>query len=277
MSVELVSIPSTDGYLDGLFYRSKAQSIRGCVLLMHGNVANFYSGPSRFLPPLLDTAGYSCLAYNRRGHDVIVVESHSGASGGAFQTVAEAAADNNAAVKFLASRCESEAPLIVIGHSNGGMLATCFAVEHPEVSALVLLSAHAGGPESYWRSCANGLMAGAAAQEFLLKARSMVSEGRGKELLILPHWWYAISAESLVDRADNTPDVLANAVLVPCPVLTFRGSRESATAFPMERFAALVGKGSKAVVIEDGNHFYDGSENFVAESIIEWLEALASS
>ncbi|MDQ4061016.1 MAG: hypothetical protein M3145_07935, partial [Pseudomonadota bacterium] len=68
MRLELVSIETDTEPLDGLFYEPAGGATAGAVLIMHGNCKNFYTGPSRFLPPGLVRCGYACLAYNRRGH-----------------------------------------------------------------------------------------------------------------------------------------------------------------------------------------------------------------
>ena len=58
--------------LDGAWYPSRDG--RPCpaasILAVHGLGWNFYRGPSRWLPPLLVAAGYSCLALNMRDHDI---------------------------------------------------------------------------------------------------------------------------------------------------------------------------------------------------------------
>ena len=64
-------------------------------------------------------------------------------SGGAFQMTKEAIADNRYAADWLKER--GFAAPVVIGHSNGGMLAVQHVADHPETPALVLLSAHLGG------------------------------------------------------------------------------------------------------------------------------------
>ena len=143
MVLELVSIPTDGAPLDGLYYEPVDREIEGAVLLMHGNTMNFYSGPPRFLPPYLTTMGFACLAFNRRGHDIMSTRNSRDAEGGAFQTTAEAVADNRYAAVFLRDRGH-ERP-VVIGHSNGGVLAARHVADHPETPALVLLSAHVGG------------------------------------------------------------------------------------------------------------------------------------
>src|ERR1044071_1134261 len=98
---------------------------------------NFYTGAPRFLPPALTAMGYACLAFNRRGHDILGIRDSRAGHGAAFQTYAEAIGDNEAAARWVAERGFPR-PL-VIGHSNGGLLAARHVAGHPETPALALL------------------------------------------------------------------------------------------------------------------------------------------
>jgi hypothetical protein len=71
MRLELVSIPTNSKPLDGAYYEPEGGATAGAVLLFHGNTMNFYVGALRFLPPVLVGMGYACLAFNRRGHDIL--------------------------------------------------------------------------------------------------------------------------------------------------------------------------------------------------------------
>ena len=139
MQLELVSIATDTHPLDGLFYRPASPI--GAALFMHGNCMNFYTGPARFIPAALARAGYACLAYNRRGHDVIATLNSRQAVGGAFQMAEEAIADNRFAAEWLVSRGFTRP--IVVGHSNGGVLGVRHVADHPDTPALILLSAQA--------------------------------------------------------------------------------------------------------------------------------------
>ena len=218
MRTELISIPTPTTPLDGALHRpDDGVRARGAVLLFHGNTMNFYTGAPRFLPPALTRLGFVCLAFNRRGHDILSIRDSRAAEGAAFQLTAEGIEDNRIAAAWMAAQ-GLPAP-VVIGHSNGGMLAVPHVVAHPDTPALILLSAHGGGRSGVQRTSRAGLLAGDRLDEITSKARALVAEGRGRELMLVPGWWYVITAESFLDRLTEMPDALELAPRVTCPVL----------------------------------------------------------
>src|SRR5690242_19170396 len=144
MPLSLVSIPTDTHALDALYYEPDVQP-RAAAMLLHGNCMNFYTGAPRFLPPHLNRLGLAALAFNRRGHDMVATTNSRAVTGGAFQMTKEAIADNRSASRWANER--GYAAPVVIGHSNGGMLAVQHVADHPQTPALVLLSAHLGGRE----------------------------------------------------------------------------------------------------------------------------------
>ena len=268
----LVSIETPTTPLDGLWYQPHAHPARGAVLLFHGNTMNFYTGTLRFLPPLLLQSGYACLAFNRRGHDILAIRDSRSAEGAAFQTIAQAVEDNALAARWVAQ--QGHAHPLVIGHSNGGMLAVRHVVDHPATPALALLSAHCGGRNIAPRMARAGLLAGDRLDQTAELARARVREGRGDELLQVPGWWYVISAASYVDWLDNVPDILALAPRIRCPVLYLRGDQEPADTYPAEEFQRRAGGTCAVEVIAQCNHFYVGREQAVQESVSRWLSTL---
>lgn len=260
--------------LDGLLYWPEAASIVGGVLLFHGNTMNFAVGPPRFLPPRLVELGLVCLAFNRRGHDILSTRDSREPEGGAFQTATEGVADNASAAAFLAER--GIADPIVIGHSNGGMLGARHAATCPQTRALVLLSAHIGGPEIVPLSCAAGQLAADRLEETVAQAEQLVAEGRGRELLLLPGWWYVISAESFLDRLYNTPSLLDDAERITCPTLFIRGDAEDERVYPAHEYRERVAGPCDVVVLDDCDHFYRGREDAVADTVVNWLRARLS-
>src|ERR1700747_2655498 len=138
MRTELISIATDTLPLDGAFYLPEAEP-SGAAILFHGNTMNFYVGAPRFLPPVLTKLGLACLAFNRRGHDILSIRDSRATEGAAFQLTREGIADNAIARDWLEAK-GFDRP-IVIGHSNGGMLAVKHVADHPDTRALVLLSA----------------------------------------------------------------------------------------------------------------------------------------
>jgi pimeloyl-ACP methyl ester carboxylesterase len=264
----LVSIPTETVPLDGAWYEPEGAA-SGAALLFHGNTMNFYQGAPRFLPPALARIGFASLAFNRRGHEILGIRDSRAAEGAAFQTYAEAIDDNRVAAAWLAARGFPDP--VVIGHSNGGTLAVRHAADHPRTRALVLLSAHCGGREMVRRASEAGLLAKDKLEEVSGAARRMVSEGRGRELLLLPGWWYVTSAASFVDALENCPDVLGLAPRVRCPVLYLRGDREPRELYPAEAFADLSGGPCNVEIVSDCEHFYRGREDAVSTIVCSWL------
>jgi pimeloyl-ACP methyl ester carboxylesterase len=232
------------------------------VLLFHGNTMNFYTGAPRFLPPVLAALGFSSLAFNRRGHDILAIRNSRAAEGAAFQTYAEAIADNRIAAEWVEKKGFTDP--IVIGHSNGGMLAVRHVADHPQTRKLVLLSAHCGGKNMLTLSCRAGLLAQDRLEEFIARAKKMDP----KELMLMPGWWYAISAGSFLDLA-NCPDILELAPKVRCPVLYVRGDKEPRELYPAEEFA----KKTNCIVeiVPDCDHFYNGREEAVTNLVGKFL------
>jgi pimeloyl-ACP methyl ester carboxylesterase len=160
---------------------------------------------------------------------------------------------------------------VVIGHSNGGMLAVAHVVSHPRTPAMVLLSAHGGGKQGVQRTSRAGLLAADRLDEVTQQARALVAAGRGRELMLVPGWWYVITAESFLDRLTEMPDVLALAPRVTCPVLYLRGDQEDPETYPAEAFRQRAGGPCDVEIVPDCDHFYVGREAAVTDLVVAWL------
>ncbi len=269
MRTELIRIPTATLPLDGVFYEPDGGASAGAALFFHGNTMNFYVGAPRFLPPALTRLGFACLAFNRRGHDILTTRNSRAAEGAAFQLTREAIEDNRTAAHWLAAR--GFAHPVILGHSNGGMLGVRHVVDHPRTPALVLLSAGRGGSASLAEGSSAGLLAGDRMQELTAQARSLVAAGRGRELMFMPGWWYVISAESFLDRMTEVPDTLALAPQITCPVLCVRGDQESRERYPAEEFQSRVTGPCEVEIVPACDHFYNGCEDKVANVVSTWL------
>jgi pimeloyl-ACP methyl ester carboxylesterase len=270
MRTELISIPTSTIPLDGALHLPDGPATAGAVLLFHGNTMNFYVGAPRFLPPALTAMGYACLAFNRRGHDILSIRDSRAAEGAAFQLTAQGIEDNRIAAQWMKDR--GFPPPVVIGHSNGGMLAVPHVVAHPDTPAVILLSAHGGGRDGVLRSSQAGLMAADRLEEITAQAHAMVAAGRGGDLMLMPGWWYVITAESFIDRNTQMPDILELAPRVACPVLYIRGDQESAETYPAEAFRARAAGSCVVDIIPNCDHFYRGREDAVVERVTAWLK-----
>jgi pimeloyl-ACP methyl ester carboxylesterase len=268
MRTELISIATDTLPLEGAFYLPESEPC-GAVMLLHGNTMNFYVGAPRFLPPVLIRLGFACLAFNRRGHDILSIRDSRAAEGAAFQLTKESIEDNNYAARWLAARGFSRP--VVIGHSNGGMLAVKHVSDHPETPAMVLLSAHGGGRDGVQRTSRAGMLACDRLDEISAQARGLVAAGRGRELMLVPGWWYVISAESFLDRMTEMPDVLELAPTIRCPTLFIRGDEESPETYPAERFKERAGGPCNVEIVPNCNHFYVGREAAICELVSGWL------
>lgn len=266
----LVSIKTDTHPLDGIFYAPRTARVSGSVLLLHGNCMNFYTGPSRFLPELFTSLGYACLAFNRRGHDILATLNSRQAIGGAFQLTTQAIADNEYAARWL-ERQGWPAPWVV-GHSNGGMLGVQYVSQHRETPGLILLSAHRGGHGIGQMISDAGLFAMDDFDGIRTRAQALANAGRGEELMLLPGWWYAISANSFLDYTGELPDILELAPRIECPTLYIRGSQESDTVYPAEAFQRRVAGPCEVQIIADSDHFYTGREEDARQVIADWLE-----
>jgi pimeloyl-ACP methyl ester carboxylesterase len=268
MHTSLISITTPTHPLDGAYYKPDGPA-KGAVLYFHGNQMNFYVGAARFLAPHITSLGYAFLAFNRRGHDSVSTYDSREPVGGAYQTVAEGIEDNELAARFLAAQ-GFERPIIV-GHSNGGVLASHFVAHHPETPALVLLSAHAGGNRLTNSASVSPFTVHEKLEDLTKEARDLLAAGRPRQLMLLPTWWWVISARTFMDRLTNVPNLVENAKQVRCPVLFVRGDQEPANNYPAEAFKQNCAAPCDVAIVPNCDHFYVGAEERVATIVTGWL------
>ena len=268
MRTELVSIPTPTHPLDGAYYTPEGL-IKGAVMYFHGNQMNFYVCAARFLAPYLTSLGYVFLAFNRRGHDSVSTCNSREAVGGAYQTVAEGIEDNELAAQFLADQGFKNP--VVVGHSNGGVLASEHVARHTETPALILLSAHAGGNRMTNPRSARSFTINEKTAEQTKEAEALVAAGKSRQLMLIPTWWWVISARTFLDRLTSAPDLVENAKRIHCPVLFIRGDQEPAENYPAERFKESCIGPCEVAIVPNCDHFYVGAEELVARAVVEWL------
>lgn len=274
MRIELITFPAVDGFpLDGLVYTPDAGPGGRAALLVHGKTMNFYTGPARLLPPRLTALGWSCLAMNRRGHDLGGVRNGRESYGGAWERFEDSQLDIGGGMAELRRRGFRSAALI--GHSFGGIATAAYSADHgEEVSALGLCSAGSGGREYLLQCSDRGMLAAGRHAEVDAHARKLVDAGQGDQIIGLPGWWYAITAASWVDLAENVPSTVENARRYPGPVLALRGSMEPPEIYPAEQVAAVAGSRVRLVVLPGSDHFYNGAEDAFTSAVCDWLRQI---
>ena len=102
-------------------------------------------------------------------------------------------------------------------------------------------------------------------------AEALVASGKPRQLMLIPAWWWVISARTFLDRLTNAPDLVENAKRITCPVLFIRGDREPKKNYPAECFRENCGGRCQIVIVPDCDHFYVGAEDRVAKIVTDWL------
>ena len=184
-------------------------------------------------------------------------------TGGAFQMTKEAIADNRYAADWLKER--GFAAPIVIGHSNGGMLAVQHVADHPaDARAGAALGPSRRQVESCRSPARSACSAATASTRSRRQARAHGGAGPRRR---------ADGAARLVarDHGGELSRLLLGASRragarprITCPVLYIRGDKEPAHIYPAEEFAARAGGRCDVRIVKDCDHFYGGREDAVA-------------
>ena len=271
MHTELITFEASDGFaLDGLLHTPRSGAGERAALIVHGKTMNFYTCLGRVLPPHLVKLGWSCLAMNRRGHDLGGIRDGRTSYGGAWERFADSQLDITGGLAELGRR--GFRGIALIGHSFGGISSAAYAADHPdEVAALALCSAGRGGHEYLLQVSRAGELARNRHVEVDVEARRLVAQGRGDQMIALPGWWYAITAASWVDLSENVPVTVDGARRYPGPVLALRGSKETPDNYPAEKVAEACGGRATLVVIPGADHFYNGTQSELARAVCDWL------
>jgi pimeloyl-ACP methyl ester carboxylesterase len=273
LQTTLLTIHSADGTpLDGVHYArpgdGRPPAARPVVNFLHGRSMNFYVGVQRFAAADLVAAGYDVLAMNRRSAGVAGIRDSFSGAGDAWTLWREHRMDVEAAVLHL--RGQGYRRIVMAGHSQGGLLAADYTVKNPDVSGLILASpasAFLGLPTAFpdeqWG-------------ELVARARAMVAQGRGRELILLSMWPWIMSAEALVDplRPGAAPPLAELLPQYRGPLLVFCGEAgHDARLLPGARagFERSPSPTKRLEVLEGCDHFYVGFETHVTALLREWL------
>jgi pimeloyl-ACP methyl ester carboxylesterase len=269
-----VEVPGAGTTLAAAWYPGGAPS-RQAVLHLHGKGGNFYSGAGLFMPQLDHAAEFSHLSLNMRCHDLgytrydlpvpDVQEGVIPVAGGMWERLADGYDDVAAAVRWL--RARGHARIVVVGHSSGAYYAL-EACARPglELGGVVLMSTVISYKRHlrYWFS-QHGVDAA------LAQAREHVARGEGHRLLPVTGWYYAISAESLLERWEQPDDAFESLLdAARCPLMFVSGELEPRVPQWRALYERVRAPGKRWLVLSGASHDYGGSEPELTDAVLEF-------
>jgi len=280
--VALVSFSTSDGVaLDGALWRPHDDP-RAALIHLHPKGGNFYTGPSRFLPDESSDAPLLHFSINMRCHDLGTTRSDlpsgdlfrdtaafgRGASvdGGMWEDTERGHIDVDAAIAVV--REHTDAPIFLTGHSSGGFYVSVVAAQRPEIAGRVFLSPLTSNKAALpaWFSSPEEL------EETIAQARAMVADGRGALLIPVPHWYYGISAASLVQRVDEPDNLWTDALRsVDRPTLMLWGDQESRAQLWAHELAESGATFTRSYEVKNADHHYLGHETEVAGVVCDFV------
>lgn len=125
-----VTIPNGPVRLAGLVYTPDGEAQRLGVVLAHGYTASKAS--MDLLAAYLCGRGYSCLAFDFRGHKL-------GGSNGELNAASEAVEDLDAAAQWAGAHF-GPVPCVLVGHSMGALVSLVLAGQRPEIAGVAAIA-----------------------------------------------------------------------------------------------------------------------------------------
>lgn len=200
----------------------------------------------RDLSESLARAGIASFRYDRRGTNASPLPP------GQQLTLEDEVGDARAALALLGERQEvGEAPLAVVGHDTGGLVAMRLAAAHPRVRAVVAVSTAARPPGEVVAEELARSRGAPVAEEFRAAVAALTSSGQSPAPEAMPELLRPIfaSGQDAYLSAVLTLDPVAEAAQVPVPVLLVRGGGDKGvTAADTDRLAAVLPSGSETLV-----------------------------
>ncbi len=158
--------------------------------------------------------------------------------------------------------------IVLIGHSSGGFYAADYAARRGGVDGLVLLSPLTANRTTVkkWFSSEEEVRAAIA------RAEHLTDTGQGRHLLPLSYWYYAISAESFLQRMSEPDGVFAaNLSRANVPTVFIWGSQEARRGHFRALAEGLPMDSVRGVEIEGLEHNYVGHGRILAHHVSEFL------
>lgn len=274
--------------LQGLLVSPKKPASR-VVLYIHGLEGNFYE--NEFIGDLaeaINEAGFAFCAVNTRGAGVLTdfVSDKTGtitysSVGAAKELVDDVLTDIQAWIDFLTKRGFKE--FVLCGHSLGTIKVIHYqgTKQNPKVKGIILLE-----PVDYTSFAEQ--TAGKNFEKYLEKAKKLIDEGKGKELL--PDNWHFLvkcSAQTYWDwfRKDSPARIFefskkdfnySQIASLKIPVLAIAGDKDQYikdTKHTLD-LICLHTKDCTPVLIKGGDHWYNGVTSQLQRGVRSWLRLI---
>jgi alpha-beta hydrolase superfamily lysophospholipase len=222
----------------------------GTVVVMHG-LGGWKDQPIiKCVAELFAQKGYAVLRYD---------ESHAVTSeDNAFfkSTTTQSTRDAEDVLAYVHGATWHAAPLILAGHSLGGLVAAWYAAQHPtEVTRLVLMAPAISWRTMWWAWLPVALV-------WLIRGHRMMLGIDGKKFALAPSWWLDFFK---YDGHGYAPTISA-------PTLIISAEHDRTVARPtQERAYARTFINGEHSMIAFADHDFDGHEDEVVDTINTWL------
>ncbi|HEX5493488.1 MAG TPA: alpha/beta fold hydrolase [Mycobacteriales bacterium] len=275
-TVRLVRLTTRSGEpVDGALWEPSGVDPVAAVVHLHGKGGNFYTGPGRFVPERSAGTPITHLSINMGCHDLAYTRydipspdfstAEVPVGGGMWERISAGHEDVAAAVDHL--RTAGYGRVFVSGHSSGGYYAVDYAGRDPELAGVVLLS-----PLTTNRTALPRWFPGPGDLDAALeRARAMVADGHGHHLIPLSSWYYAISATSLLERADDPVDRWEHTLAgLPYPALMIWGTAESRDQLWRDIAERCARPDIRTLALPGCEHHFAGFEDTVTAALTDF-------
>ena len=279
MIVDLIRTTTDDGLsMVGALYPPRAETPKrsavDAVLLIHGSGTNFYAPHGAAMAEDLSGAGYPCLSFNTRGHDIVWRDPEGGGYyGNAYEILDDCNIDLKSGMDYLTNQGYHR--IGILGHSMGAVKVAYYAATANDQRLQVVI------PVSPVRLSYRYYMASPDAEEFkgiIDLARSLEAEDMGDQTFKvdfpIPHMF---GASAYLDKhgTDERYNLVDLAPQINIPMLVLGGSLETHTRLlditKDLAQAAVNSPQSDHILVEGGIHSLVNKREEAAQTVIEWL------
>ena len=271
---ELVHVDADGGQALAAAWYPPVTGTDRALLHLHGKGGNFYTGPGLFIPARDERAEVGHLSLNMRCHDLGYTrydvpmpdakEGHIEVAGGMWERLADGHLDVLAGLRWLRERGFGK--IFLVGHSSGAYYGLETASEHDhDVAGVVLLSTVISYKRHLHAWFPGGL------DVAVEHARRLVRRGEGHRLLPIDGWYYAISADSLLERVEQPDDAFERLLAHnETPVMFVCGDTEKRLAQWRALYDGLDTEAKRWLALPGASHDYLGSEALLTGEVLRF-------